>query len=147
MDMIRQSHDVAVYGGYIDNDDKLMQSSSGGIATALAEQIPAGGYIAGVVYSDDFRKAEYVVTNDIHALEKLKGSKYVETDKKDVYKSVKALNMLHIWRRGAAVKSLSFPPATKKTNGLRCTCMPNSKTGRCLKSRSMQLNLVLHFPY
>lgn len=43
MDMIRQSHDVAVYGGYIDNDDKLMQSSSGGIATALAEQILRGG--------------------------------------------------------------------------------------------------------
>lgn len=90
--MTKQSHDIAVYGGYIDNDNKLMQSASGGIATALAEQmIDTGGYVAGVAYSEDFRKAEYIVTNDKHDLEKLKSSKYVETDKKDIYKKVKAL--------------------------------------------------------
>ncbi len=92
MDAARQSHDIAVYGGYLDNDSKLMQSASGGIATALAEQIiDAGGYVAGVAYSKDFHKAEYIITNDKHDLEKLKGSKYIETDKKDIYKKVKKL--------------------------------------------------------
>lgn len=92
MDMTKQSHDVAVYGGYIDNDNKLMQSASGGIATALAEQmIEAGGYVAGVSYSEDFHKAEYIIVKDKHGLEKLKGSKYIETDKKDVYVRVKSL--------------------------------------------------------
>ncbi len=92
MDTTKLSHDAAVYGGYIDNDNKLMQSTSGGIATALAEQmIEAGGYVAGVAYSEDFHKAEYIITNSKHDLEKLKGSKYIETDKKDVYNRVKAL--------------------------------------------------------
>lgn len=92
MDITKQSRNVAVYGGYIDNDSKLMQSASGGIATALAEQmIEAGGYVAGVAYSEDFHKAEYIVTNNEHDLEKLKGSKYTEVDKKDVYGKVKTL--------------------------------------------------------
>lgn len=92
MDMTRISHDVAVYGGYIDDDNELMQSASGGIATALAEQmIDAGGYVAGVAYSEDFYKAEYIIINDKNDLEKLKGSKYVETEKKDIYKKVQSL--------------------------------------------------------
>lgn len=87
-----QIHDIAVYGGYLDDDNKLMQSTSGGIATALAEKmIDAGGYVVGVAYSEDFHKAEYIVTNDKEELKRLKGSKYIETDKKDVYKKVKAL--------------------------------------------------------
>lgn len=92
MDMTKQSHDVAVYGGYVNDEEKLIQSTSGGIATALAEEmIEAGGYVAGVAYSEDFHKAEYIVTNDKYGLEKLKGSKYIEVDKKDVYKRVKLL--------------------------------------------------------
>ncbi len=92
MNVTIQSHDVAVYGGYLDNKNKLMQSTSGGIATALAEKmIESGGYVAGVAYSEDFHRAEYIVINDKNDLEKLKGSKYIETDKKDVYKQVKKL--------------------------------------------------------
>lgn len=92
MDTKKQSHDIAVYGGYIDDDDKLMQSASGGIATALAEQmINAGGFVAGVAYSKDFYKAEYIVTNNKRDLEKLKSSKYIETDKRDIYNKVKSL--------------------------------------------------------
>lgn len=92
MDMNKRSHDVAVYGGYISDDNKLMQSTSGGIATALAEQmIDAGGYVAGVAYSEDFHKAEYIITNSKHELDKLKGSKYIESDKNNIYIKVKAL--------------------------------------------------------
>ena len=42
-------HDIAVYGGYLRDDEKLMESTSGGIATALSEyMIEQGGYVAGV---------------------------------------------------------------------------------------------------
>ncbi len=84
--------DIAVYGGYIDDEEKLMRSVSGGIATALAERmVEEGGYVAGVAYSDDFYRAEYIITKERGDLERLKGSKYIEVDKKDIYSRVKRL--------------------------------------------------------
>lgn len=92
MTEVYNKHDIAIYGGYITNDEELMQSASGGIATALAKHIiQKGGYVAGVTYSDDFYKAEYIVTNSEYDLKKIKGTKYVETDKNDVYNKVKLL--------------------------------------------------------
>ena len=86
------SHDVAVYGGYIDDEAKLMQSASGGIATALSEYILLqGGYVAGVAYSQDFYKAEYMIIHDVSDIGKLKGSKYIDCDKNNVYANVKKL--------------------------------------------------------
>ena len=76
-------HDVSVYGGYLVDESKLMQSSSGGIATALAEyMIEQGGYVAGVAYSEDFYKAEYILIHSISEISKLKGSKYIECGQK-----------------------------------------------------------------
>ena len=37
------SHDISVYGGYILDKQKLLNSSSGGIATALSELIVEQG--------------------------------------------------------------------------------------------------------
>lgn len=85
-------HDVAVYGGFINDETKLMQSTSGGIATALSEYIiEHGGYVAGVAYSDDFYKAEYVIVHNLEDIGKLKGSKYIDCDKNNVYNEVKDL--------------------------------------------------------
>lgn len=85
-------HDVAVYGGYIDDDAKLMQSASGGIATALAEYIlEQGGYVAGVAYSQDFYKAEYIIIHDSLDIKRLKGSKYIDCDKNNIYAEVSKL--------------------------------------------------------
>lgn len=83
-------HDVAVYAGYIDNSIKLMQSTSGGIATALSEfMIHQGGYVAGVAYSEDLYKAEYILTNNLVDLELLKGSKYIDCDKNNIFLEIK----------------------------------------------------------
>lgn len=85
-------HDVAVYAGYIDDETKLLQSASGGIATALTEYVLAqGGYVAGVAYSEDFHKAGYVIIHDIADIDRLKGAKYIECDKNNVYSNVKKL--------------------------------------------------------
>lgn len=87
-----KKHDVAVYGGYLSDVSKLMQCTSGGIATAMSEyMIKQGGYVAGVVYSDDFYSAEYILTNKISDIDRLKGSKYIECDKKNIYSDVKRL--------------------------------------------------------
>ena len=86
------NHDVAVYGGYLQDNAKILKSASGGIATALSENIILnGGVVVGVTYSNDFYKAEYTVVNNLNDLDKLKGSKYVETDKNDIYSKVKDL--------------------------------------------------------
>lgn len=86
------THDVAVYGGYLDNTDKLLQSTSGGIATALAEYfLSQGGYVVGVSYSNNFYKAEYSIIKDSADINKLKGSKYIDCDKTKIYAEVKAL--------------------------------------------------------
>lgn len=86
------NHDVAVYGGYVCDDEKLLKCTSGGIATALSEyMLSQGGYVAGVVYSEDFHRAEYIVTKDPEDLVRMRGSKYVDCDKKGIYNAVKAL--------------------------------------------------------
>ena len=87
-----KNHDIAVYSGYIDNDEKLLKSASGGIATALSEYIiNKGGYVAGVSYTEDFKEAEYIIVNDLKGLEKLKGSKYIDTKKNNIFNAVKDL--------------------------------------------------------
>lgn len=85
-------HDVAIYGGYLDDNAKILQSASGGIATALSEfMLQQGGYVAGVAYSEDLYKAEYVIIHNMADIHKLKGSKYIESDKKNIYSEVKEL--------------------------------------------------------
>ena len=84
MDLEYNKHDVAVYGGYLDDNAKILQSASGGIATALSEyMLQQDGYVVGVTYSSDFYKAEYVVIDNIADVHKLKGSKYTDYDKKN----------------------------------------------------------------
>lgn len=85
-------HDVAVYGSYLTDDAKILQSASGGIATALSEfMLQQGGYVVGVTYSNDFHKAEYTIVDRVSDLQKLKGSKYIDCDKKNIYSEVKKL--------------------------------------------------------
>lgn len=83
-------HDISAYAGYLKDDKELLECTSGGIATALAKNmIEKGGVVAGVAYSQDFYRAEYVIIDDIKDVDKLKGSKYIEVDKGNIYKNVK----------------------------------------------------------
>ncbi len=87
-----KSHDTAVYAGYMTDNSKLLKSTSGGIATALSEYvIGRGGYVAGVSYDTNFRNAEYIVVNDMVGLQKLRGSKYVDSKKSNILTNVKNL--------------------------------------------------------
>ena len=83
---------MTVYGGYIDDNGKLLESASGGIATALAEKmIFIGGYVAGVAYDSTYKNIEYVLINSFEEIQRLKGSKYAESRKNGIYKKVKDL--------------------------------------------------------
>lgn len=90
--MEHTSHDIACYGGFVTDEQDLMSSTSGGIATALARTaIAMGGVVAGVTYSDDFYHAQYYIARREEELSRFKGSKYVEVQHGSIYSDVKAL--------------------------------------------------------
>ena len=74
------------------NDKIREKSSSGGIFTLLAESIiNEGGYVVGASFSDDFKSVKHVIVNSLEELEKLKKSKYLQSDTNTTYKETKAL--------------------------------------------------------
>lgn len=80
---------MKVYSGYIKDSEKLLNSASGGVVTALSEKIlQSGGVVFGVRYTADFNGAEYCCVENVERLEQLKGSKYTESIKGNVYKQV-----------------------------------------------------------
>lgn len=99
------NHDIKVYAGYVKDESELVKSSSGGIATAMAKYIiNNGGYVAGVKYTDDFYGAEYIVTNNPADIEKLRGSKYIEAEKNNVFNKV-----LELLKDGKTVLFFGLP--------------------------------------
>ena len=75
-------------------DDIRAVSSSGGMFALLAEYIlEDGGAICGAVYTDDYMAVEHIVTTKEEDLTRLRGSKYVQSDIKNVYSEISgALN-------------------------------------------------------
>ena len=76
------------YSGYYLDRKKLLQSASGGGASAIAEAIiNEGGVVFGVCYTPDFKNAEFACIENINDLYKIKGSKYIETQKRILQKN------------------------------------------------------------
>lgn len=66
-------------------------STSGGAYTALAEEmLEQGGYISGAVYNKDF-SVKSIVTNNPDDLERLRSSKYLQSNTADLHKSIRQL--------------------------------------------------------
>lgn len=79
-----------IYAGYIRNEEKLNKSASGGIATAISEYfIKNGGIVIGVEYTKDFKNVEYTIIDNEEDLDKIKSSKYIQSNKNSIYKKVK----------------------------------------------------------
>ena len=71
------------YAVSLNDTEKLKQSSSGGMAYAVCEQvIQNGGVVYGVRYSEDYLSAQYVRINNLKDIVWLSGSKYITTSKK-----------------------------------------------------------------
>lgn len=89
---IYSCHEIELsYAGYFENQNKTRLSSSGGFATALAEVvIKEGGVVYGVAYSGlGLEDIEYIRCTSISELERLRGSKYAQTRKNDVFNMVR----------------------------------------------------------
>ncbi len=77
--------------GIIKNKGMLLKSSSGGIFGALAEYIlNIGGYICGCVYSDEL-EAIHILSNKKTEIEKMHGSKYVQSRAEHCFPEIQKL--------------------------------------------------------
>ena len=72
------------------NEEIRLKSSSGGIFTLIAEEIiNQGGVVFGAAFADDFRSVHHICVDNTDDLEKLRGSKYVQSKIGDTYKQAK----------------------------------------------------------
>ena len=76
----------------INNDEDIrLKSSSGGVFTLLAETIiNKGGIVFGAAFDEDF-KVRHVLVESVSDLEKLRGSKYVQSQIGDTYRLAKTM--------------------------------------------------------
>lgn len=73
------------------NDDIRMKSSSGGMFTILSNYVfDKGGFVCGAAFNKNW-KVEHIIIDKKEDLDKLRGSKYVQSDKKDIFKNIKEL--------------------------------------------------------
>ena len=69
------------------NENIRLRSSSGGIFTLIAEEIlNQGGVVFGAAFDDDFKSVHHIFVDNTDDLEKLQGSKYVQSKIGDTYK-------------------------------------------------------------
>lgn len=88
---VSKYHTSVYYASAIKNKEKLLRSSSGGIFYALAEHfINNGGYVCGCVF-DESMKAVHVCTNSMCVVEKMMGSKYVQSSLSDCLREAKTI--------------------------------------------------------
>lgn len=81
--------DKAVYASYLIDDNEVLKSSSGGIATAMARHVIShGGKVAGVAYSEDFMTAEYVLIDEIKDVDRLRGSKVISVIPNGIFNKI-----------------------------------------------------------
>ena len=79
------------YAAYIKDHDVHFQSTTGGLYSALAdEMLTRGGYIGGAVWTDDFG-VKSLVSNRPEDLLRIRGSKYFQSDATGMYRQIKEL--------------------------------------------------------
>lgn len=78
------------YAAWNKNDQIRRTSSSGGVFSALAEYILKNrGFVVGAAFRSDFRTVEHHICSSVEELDKLQGSKYLQSEKGDVYVKIK----------------------------------------------------------
>lgn len=76
---------------YMASDEVRAGSSSGGVFPTLAyDFITHGGYVCGAVWADDW-SVKHIVSNQLSDVERMRGSKYLQSDMGNCYKEIKSL--------------------------------------------------------
>ncbi len=82
------SSEPELYDAAMLNERIIKNSASGGISAALMmDFLKRREYVSGAVLDKDLN-CRHIVTNSIHDLEKIQGSKYVQSSMKDVYSEI-----------------------------------------------------------
>lgn len=80
-----------VIGAYNKNEEIRIDSTSGGVHSALANKVfDEQGYVGGAIYNDDHSVSQ-IVTNDRLQLPNIRSSKYLQSDAVGVFKEIKDL--------------------------------------------------------
>jgi acetyltransferase-like isoleucine patch superfamily enzyme/coenzyme F420-reducing hydrogenase beta subunit len=80
-----------VYAAYNTNNDIRIDSTSGGIFSALANKMfVMNGYVGGAVYNED-HTVKHIVTNNKELLPELRSSKYLQSYTDTLYTDIKKL--------------------------------------------------------
>lgn len=83
---------LGFFAGHISDMDELNKSASGGAIRMLSQVILANqGYVSGCVYDNDFFHCKHIVTNNGEDLERLSGTKYIQSNKNRVYREIEQL--------------------------------------------------------
>ncbi|MDD2371388.1 MAG: Coenzyme F420 hydrogenase/dehydrogenase, beta subunit C-terminal domain [Firmicutes bacterium] len=86
---ISNNEPLTVYAGINKNRNSIINSSSGGLFSALASiTIKNNGIVYGCAWSEDMQ-AEHICTDKLEDLHKIQGSKYVQSNMTNIYKNVK----------------------------------------------------------
>lgn len=81
----------SVLAAYNKDSQIRMASTSGGAFWGLAEAwVKDGGYVAGAAFYDHF-KIKHIITNDLNELQRIRGSKYAQSDTRGLFKEIKQL--------------------------------------------------------
>ena len=82
---------LKVYAAQYKNENALNNSSSGGIFSAVADLVlKEGGAVCGCIFNENF-KTVHIVTKNAEEAEKMRGSKYVQSDTADTFTEIKRL--------------------------------------------------------
>ncbi len=77
------------YSCYLKDENERQKSTSGGIFPALAKYfLENNGLVCGCIWSDEM-KPIHILTDKIEDIEKMRGSKYVQSDLNNVIKEIK----------------------------------------------------------
>lgn len=86
--------DATAYAAWYKDDQVRATSSSGGVFTALAEEvIKKGGQVVGAAFTDGCQSVDHVLCQSPDGLAKLRGSKYLQSRKGQIYQRVKELHL------------------------------------------------------
>lgn len=83
------SHNIKIVEGYFEDEKMHKESASGGAATALAIECLKNKFsVFATKYSDDFKTGLYFEIRNEAEISKMKGSRYTEIDRKNIYNEV-----------------------------------------------------------